>query len=53
MSWRTGGGDGEEVHEREGPAHALALEVNVEDVAVGEDERFVVLVLQVVQHGVA
>lgn len=41
------------MHEREGPAHALALEVNVQHVAVGEDERFVVLVLQVVQHGVS
>ena len=37
----------------EGPAHGLALEVDVDDVRVCDEHRLVVLVLQVVQHPVA
>ena len=40
------------MHQGECPAHALALEVNVDEVPVSEDERLVVLVLQVIQHAV-
>lgn len=47
MSGNTG-----EVCHREGPSEALALEVEVHQVLVCEDQGLVVLVLQVVQHSV-
>ena len=45
-------GDRGQVSHSEGPSQALALEVEVQQVLVSEDQGLGVLVLQVVQHSV-
>lgn len=45
-------GDRRQVSHSEGPSQALALEIEVHQVLVSEDQGLGVLVLQVVQHSV-